>query len=143
MTSPLARKPRRRLGHGLIAVGVTLLLVCLAAWTFAPALFAGPTATIRWQLAPLGAGIDRTASVVPVYLDQWPDEACSRGRDWLAAPLVTETPWSVTITMRTASAFAGCDGWYDFWGTPIEIPLMAPLGGRAIFDGSTIPASPR
>jgi hypothetical protein len=142
MTSQPAPEPRLRRGRRLVVAGLGLLLACVVVWTFAPALLAGPSPTIRWQLAPFG-NVDRTSSVVKVYMDQWPAESCSQGRDWLAAPLVTETPLSVTITMRAASSFAGCGGWYDFWGTPVEVRLMAPVGPRVILDGSTIPASPR
>ena len=146
MTSPPAREPRRRVRRGPLIVGVILLVGCLAVWMVAPALLAGPSSTIRWQLTPgSGEPIDPTTSVIDVYMDQWPVESCPGSADWLAPPLVVETPVSVTITMHTSWSFAGsgCNGWYDFWGTPIEVHLSSPLGGRMLFDGSTIPPSPR
>ena len=146
MTSAPASEPRRRVRRGPLIVGVTLLVGCLAIWMVAPALLAGPTTTIRWQTASgFGPALDQSSSVVSVYMDQWPAESCPGSANWLAPPLVVETPVSVTITMHTSSAFQGsaCNGWYDFWGTPIEVHLGSPLGGRMLFDGSTIPPSPR
>ena len=144
MTNPPAPEPRRSVRRGLLIAGVALLATCLAAWAFAPTLLALPSTTVRWQLASgFGPALDRDSSVVAVYLDQWPAESCLRGGGWLATPIVIETPWSVTITMHTASSFAGCGGWYDFWGEPVDVPLAAPLGGRMLFDGSTIPPAPR
>jgi hypothetical protein len=146
MTSPSAPTARRRVRRGPLIAGIALLVVFLAIWFFAPALVAGPSTTIRWQVGVgFGQPIDPTSSVVPVYMDQWPVESCVSGGDWLAPPVVTETPWSVTITMHTSSSFDRnrCVGWYDFWGTPIEVHLTAPLGGRALFDGSTIPPEAR
>jgi hypothetical protein len=146
MTSPPAREPRRRVRRGALIVGVTLLVACLAVWLFAPALLVAPSRPVRWQLASgFGEALDRTSTVIPVYMDEWPAEFCPRAGDWLATPLVTETPWSVVITMHTSTSFdtSACSGWYDFWGTPIEVQLIAPLAGRALFDGSTVPPAPR
>jgi hypothetical protein len=129
----------------VLIAGVLLLVLCLAVWLLAPTVLALGSRTVRWQLASgFGEAPDTTASVVAVYLNEWPAESCSDG-NWLGTPLVIETPLSVTITMRARSSFdaGACVGWYDFWGTPVEVQLSAPLGGRVLFDGSTIPPSPR
>jgi hypothetical protein len=145
MTSLPAREPRRRVRRGALIAGVTLLVACLVIWLFAPALLVVPSKTVRWQLLWLDEATARTSTVIPVYMDEWPAEFCAQDGYWLAAPLVTETPWSVTITMHTRSSFdaSACSGWYDFWGTPIEVHLSEPLDGRALFDGSTIPPGAR
>jgi hypothetical protein len=74
---------------------------------------------------------------------------------WLAPPAISYTPWSVTITMHTTDAFAAtttCGGGNDNTGMfgimrdvgiPVAVQLREPLGGRALFDGSSSPSAAR
>jgi hypothetical protein len=113
--------------------------------------------TVAWGLS---AGIGGPAfdpataqamTVVNVEV-QWP--ACVNAGDssWLT-PEVSYMPWSVTITLRTSAAYAekcskGADGQpavigYYLSDLSFPVRLSEPLGGRPLFDGSTVPATER
>jgi len=156
VTTPRIRRPR------VFLAGIVLLAVVVV---FGTCSVLGPKGTpIGWQLANLHSiggprGWDspdeaKVATVVYLRTDWWP--ACHPYDDetgpfanssWLT-PDITYTPWSVTITMRINDSYSrkgdcGRFGFYDFWGLPVAVQLSEPLGGRALFDGSTFPLSPR
>ncbi len=118
---------------------------------------------IGWQLANLHSvggprgwdSLDEAKAATVVYLvtDWWPschpyDDSTGpfANSSWLT-PEITYTPWSVTITMRVTASYdqnQECGrGFYDYWGLPVAVPLGEPLGGRALFDGSSSPSSAR
>lgn len=71
--------------------------------------------------------------------------ACASGRPpvgRLLAPIVTETPDSVTIAIvvRDAPGAQECPGNPE---VPIVVDLASPLGDRGLFDGSEVPPAPR
>ena len=70
------------------------------------------------------------------------------GLSWLATPVVTYTPVSVMIQLRmTDTAAATCADSHLFAtylsGIYLPVHLSEPLGGRALFDGSSSPAAAR
>jgi hypothetical protein len=139
--------------------GIVLLtaVVVFGAWSFL-----GPKDTpIGWQLANLHSvggprgwdNMDEAKAATVVYLTTawWPschpyDDSTGpfANSSWLT-PDITYTPWSVTITMRIKDSYdqnPECGrGFYDYWGLPVAVQLREPLGGRALFDGSTFPPS--
>jgi hypothetical protein len=147
----------------LVVIGALLLVAALAVWTLAPSVLV-QTLKAPWQLADPLPGVSyvridpessifrrefdeaaaRATTVIRIQMNLWPAD-CSSGDDWLAEPLVSYTPSSVTITMqaRPEFKFASCAGWYDFYGLPLEVHLSEPLAGRPLFDGSGIPTSAR
>jgi hypothetical protein len=155
VTAPRIRRPR------VFLAGIVLLaaVVVFGAWSVL-----GPKGTpIGWQLANLHSvggprgwdNLDEAKAATVVYLttDWWPschpyDNETGPFADssWLT-PDVTYTPFSVTITMRIKDSFyrdPSCRmGFYDFWGLPVAVQLSEPLGGRALFDGSTFPPATR
>jgi hypothetical protein len=112
---------------------------------------------LSWQLS-LGSGFDaataQTTTVVPIEV-QHPGCTPSGGTSWLAAPIVSYTPWSVTITMQmndtvdTSTCFGQTSpgrlptiGFY-LMGLTYPVQLSEPLDGRALFDGSSFPPQAR
>jgi hypothetical protein len=142
----LWRVQRRFQRPGLmIAIGV-LVLVALGAWVLPPLAIASDR-SVGWELGHGfgGPGFDpvtaQTTTTIPIVVD-WP--GCEGG-DWLAAPAIVYTPWSVTITMSTSDAFAAKGkprGWC-LSGKYVRVQLSEPLGGRQLFDGSWFPAHAR
>jgi hypothetical protein len=135
---------------GLALVGV-VMLVAVAAWLLLPSSSVPPSRFVGWQLGHGfgGPAFDpataQTTTVIPVEVE-WP--ACAPDGVWLATPAVTYTPVSVTIQLRmTDTAAAACadrhvDG-FHLSGTYLPVQLSEPLGGRALFDGSSSPAAAR
>ena len=143
---------RRFVSIGLVLVGV-VMLVAVAAWLFLPS-SVPPVRLVGWKLdyGYGGPAFDpataQTTTVIPVEVE-WP--ACVRdpgGLSWLATPVVTYTPVSATIQLRmTDTAAATCAasdviGWYTS-GLYLPVHLSEPLGGRALFDGSSSPPAAR
>ena len=141
---------RRFVPIGLVLVGV-VMLVAVAAWLLLPS-SVPPARFVGWKLdyGYIGPAFDpataQTTTVIPVEVD-WP--ACAPGGvSWLATPVVTYTPVSVTIQLRmTDTAAATCAdrpvvGTY-LSGVYLQVHLSEPLGGRALFDGSSSPAAAR
>jgi hypothetical protein len=135
--------------RALMIAGVALLVGALAARLFFPALSIPSNRLTGWQMHGfLGQGFDpttaQTTTVVRVAVAQWPVEFAQGDSSWLARPEVTYTPWSVTITLYTSDAFTGqkVRGWFDTGGW-VDVLLKEPLGGRALFDGSTFPPAAR
>jgi hypothetical protein len=142
----LRRVQRRYNRPGLmIALGV-LVLAVLGAWVLPP-LAIQSDRSVGWELGHGFGGpkfdpaTAQTTTTIPIVVD-WP--GCASG-DWLAAPAIVYTPWSVTITMSTSDAFAAKDkllGWC-LSGKYVRVQLSEPLGGRQLFDGSWFPAHAR
>lgn len=161
-TSHAIAAPRTRLRHfarvGIMVVGV-VMLVAVAAWLLLPSPSL-PWERIGWQLDGFpGPAFDpttaQTTTVIPVYIASWPAEYAADDDSWLATPAITYTPWGVIITLHASDSF-GCAGkmarplsggasiscWYDTGGW-VPVHLSEPLGGRALFDGSTLPPAAR
>jgi hypothetical protein len=153
-----ALRIRRR---GFVVAGIVLLAVTVVLG--ARIALAPKGKPIGWQLANIHSvggphGWDdlaaaKVATVVYLRTDWWPachpfDEMSGNvaNSSWLQ-PDIAYTAWSVTITMRIDDSYyqnAECGrGFYDYWGTPVAVPLSEPLGGRALFDGSTSPTAAR
>ena len=119
-----------------------------------------PLPTVGWFLADGlvgGPSFDpstaQTTTVVPieVYLL----DRCAHEDAMLTQPEVSYTPTSVTITMRlnlTASALSACPALINGKvpvgrvldvGVPVQVYLISPLAGRALFDGADDPPDPR
>jgi hypothetical protein len=155
MTGLRIRRPR------LVFAGIAVLAVAvgLGAWSVL-----GPHGkSVGWQLAKLHSvggprgwdSLDEAKAATVVYLrtDWWPachpydnDTGGFANSSWLT-PDITYTPWSVMITLRIKDSYyqnRDCGrGFYDFWGLPVAVPLQEPLGGRALFNGSTFPPAAR
>jgi hypothetical protein len=113
--------------------------------------------TIAWRPSAGigGPGFDpataQATTVVNVEV-QWPGCVDFGDYSWLT-PEVSYMPWSVTITLRTTDTYAakcskGADGQpavigYYLSDLSFPVQLSEPLGGRALFDGSTVPATER
>ena len=140
---------RRFVSIGLVLVGV-VMLVAVAAWLLLPS---SSVRFVGWKFVyndgggvAFGPATAQTTTVIPVEVE-WP--ACvPEGISWLATPVVTYTPVSVTIQLRmTDTAAATCAdshirGTY-LSGVWLPVHLSEPLGGRALFDGSISPAAAR
>lgn len=159
----LTRARRRRSRPALIG-GLVLLMVSASVGFVIPTIQRVTSRAYPWHLADPGPGVTytrispdsstvrkdfdeaaaRATTVVRIVMDMWP-ASCPSIPDWLAAPDIAYTPWSVTISMRAKPDFdfSACFGWYDIWGTPLEIQLSQPLDGRPLFDGSGVPTTAR
>ena len=141
---------RRFVPIGLVLVGV-VMLVAVAAWLFLPS-SVPPVRFVGWKLdyGYGGPAFDpataQTTTVIPVEVE-WP--ACApAGLSWLATPVVTYTPVSVTIQLRMTDTAAATCADRQYVGTYLSgiylpVHLSEPLGGRALFDGSSSPAAAR
>ena len=113
--------------------------------------------TIAWE-ASAGIGgpafdpaTAQTMTVVNVEV-QWPGCVDLGDYSWLT-PEVSYMPWSVTITLRTTDNYAakcskgaaGQPAVIGYYPSDLSFPvqLSEPLGGRPLFDGSTVPATER
>lgn len=137
---------------GMVVMGIVVGAV--AAWLVVPSASFPPSRLVGWRLADGFMGTPKfdpttayTTGAVPISVD-W--LSCAPQNDtWLAPPAIRYTPWSVTITMHTTDAFAatttcgggnanrGSIGIMLDVGIPVEVHLSEPLGGRALFDGSS------
>ena len=142
---------RRFVSIGLVLVGV-VMLVAVAACLLLPSLSVPPARFVGWKLdyGYGGPAFDpataQTTTVIPVEVTR---PVCARdGVSWLATPVVTYTPVSVMIQLRmTDTAAATCAdrhivGTY-LSGIYLPVHLSEPLGGRALFDGSSSPPAAR
>jgi hypothetical protein len=142
------------------AIGLLAVVVILAAMVRLEApLDSIPSGKLlSWQLGSVAPGSRVTAStaqtttVVGIEVEH-PGCTPSDGGSWLADPIVTYTPWSVTITMylndttncgsqQTPHEGLPLVGGY-LMGTIYEVQLREPLGGRALLDGSSFPPQAR
>ncbi len=157
-----ALPPKRRSTTGDILVFsfvILLLMAAVAAWLLVPSLAIPSSQRVGWQLNHGFGGLAfdpttaQTTTVIPIEVER---PGCApAGTSWLADPVVTYTPWSVTITMHTTDAFGDVTkcyprdstgrsivGWY-LSGTYFPVHLSQPLWGRALFDGSQLPPAAR
>lgn len=146
-----------------VAIGFLAVLVVLSI----PVRLMLPTQSIpssrllSWQLnsgvgQPLDPFAARTATEVTIVVEH-PGCAPIDVGPWLADPIISYTPWSITITMHmndtadTASCSsqqAQHEGSLPIVGgylTGIFYPVQLgdPLGGRLLFDGSSFPPQAR
>ena len=152
-TAPESRtRLRRFVSIGLVLVGV-VMLAAVAAWLLLLSSSVPPARFLGWKFVyndgggvAFGPATAQTTTVIPVEVD---DPACVPGGiSWLATPVVTYTPVSVTIQLRmtdTAAAACADNHFVGFYLSGIYLPvhLSEPLGGRALFDGSSSPAAAR
>jgi len=100
---------------------------------------------VEWRLGDLDPVTAQTATVIPISVDEYaPAECYAPAASWLETPKITYTRSSVIITMHKTDAYvhAHCTSFYTTnWSGTVQ--LSEPLGGRALFDGSTSPPDPR
>jgi hypothetical protein len=126
-----------------------------------PAQSIPPSRLLSWQLnsgvgQQLNAAAAQTATEVTVEVEH-PYCAPIDVGPWLADPIVSYTPWSVTITMHLndTADMATCSsqqaqhqgslplvGGY-LTGIFYQVQLSEPLRGRMLFDGSSFPPAAR
>jgi hypothetical protein len=157
----VARVRARRsatVGIGLLAV---LMVFSLTVRFVAPGPLIPSSRLLSWQRSSgfPAAGPDPATpqgTVVTIEVEH-PYCAPGDGTSWLAAPIVSSTPWSVTITMHMndtpetascSSTQAPHEGPLPIVGgylTGIFVPvhLSEPLGFRMLFDGSSSPPQAR
>jgi hypothetical protein len=127
----------------LIVSGFALLLVAGAGWLYASA---PKSPGIPWRLVGMGGANSSLAEmqlhdplVVRVHVEMWPVDRTDDS--WLVQS-VDETSSAVTITLRLSPDYPRpktlpeSGGWYDTGGW-VNVHLHAPLGDRALIDGST------
>lgn len=162
--------PRRRiLSVGLIVAGVAML-AAVAARLLSPVPSASPPADgVWWRLtggpeSVVGDGeagaprldqttVQTTTEIPIVTYYPWPGGLAAPDDSWLGTPTITYTPSAVIITMHVSASFTcgppvatikqAC-GWSlepRYVQKPVH--LSEPLGGRALFDGSTNPPRQR
>ncbi len=141
-----------------IAFLTVLLVISIPVRLMLPTQSIPSSRLLNWKLNSgfAGAGLDpeavRATRVVTIEVEHPGCTPISVG-PWLADPIISSTPWSVTITMHmndTADT-ANCSsqqaphdgplpivGGY-LMGVLVEVHLGEPLGGRMLFDGSTFP----
>jgi hypothetical protein len=154
-TQPSVPAPRTR-SRRLVVLGLVISVVVagvLVVRPIFPALVYPSRQLIRWdlELSPGEVRFDAVTAetttrfaVAIWYPGSAPDPPDT---SWLE-PIITYTPWSVMITLHSRlsgpcdTTTLPCVGRYlkTFF---IPIQLSEPLGGRALFDGSTFPPTAR
>jgi hypothetical protein len=141
----------RRLATAGIGLLTLLMVASLTVRLVAPGPLIPSSRLLNWQLSGgLLASSDPTVVTIEV---EHPVCAPINVESWLADPIVSYTPWSVTITMHMNDTpdTANCSseqaphqgplpivGGY-LTGIFYKVHLSEPLGGRALFDGSSLP----
>lgn len=151
----------RRLATGAFGLLAVLMVVSVPVRLMMPAQAIPSAQLLSWQLNRIsGLGFDQAAAQTTTVVQIEVEHPYCVGMDagpWLADPLVTYTPWSVTITMHMdgtadtpncTSQQATHDGTLPLVGgylTGLFVPvhLSEPLGNRLLFDGSSFPPAPR
>jgi hypothetical protein len=149
----------RRLATAGIGFLVVLMVISIPVRLVTPAVLLPSSRLLSWQLSSafgprLDSATAQTTTAVQIEVDHPGCTPSSGDPSWLAAPLVTYTPWSVTITMRMTDTFdATCFVRTDssgrlplvgsyLMGLIYPVQLSEPLGGRALYDGSSfLPAA--
>jgi hypothetical protein len=151
-TDPVLQAPRWR-SKRLVILGLVIALIVagpLLVRLFFPALVYPSGQLVGWDLNGVGGprfdpAQAQTATVVAVGVWVQGTPPLPLDSSYLE-PIITYTPWSVMITLRNPHAVdcgaLPCVGGYT---TTISYPvqLSEPLGGRALFDGSTFPPAAR
>jgi len=158
----VARVMARRLATAAIGFLAVLMVISLAVRLVAPGPLIPSSRLLSWQVnsGHPGAGSDpataQTTTVVPIEVEH-PGCAPIDAGPWLADPIVSYTPWSVTITMHMndtadtadcSSQQAPHDGPLPIVGGYLtglfyKVQLSEPLGGRMLLDGSSFPPQAR
>jgi hypothetical protein len=156
-----ARVAARRLATAAMGALAILLAVSVSVQVVAPGARIPPSRTLNWKLNG-GAFVSRNAAgsltTTEVTIEvEHPGCAPDDGGPWIADPIISSTPWSVTITMHMNDnpVVAKCGsqqtphegslplvGGY-LTGVFVPVHLPEPLGGRALFDGSSSPPAQR
>ncbi len=156
-----ARVVARRLATASFGLLVVLMVVSVPVRLMVPAQSIPSSRLLNWKVVSglLGRTLDpATARTTAVTIEvEHPGCTPTDVGPWLADPIVSYTPWSVTITMHmndTADT-AGCSsqqaphdgslplvGGY-LMGIIYEVRLSEPLGGRMLLDGSSFPPQVR
>lgn len=151
----VARVVTRRLATAGIGFLAVVMVISIPVRLMAPSVLLPSSRLLSWQLSSafgprLDATTAQTTTAVQIEVTHPGCTPSSGDLSWLAAPLVTYTPWSVTITMRMSDAFdATCFAGRDssgrlplvgsyLMGLIYPVQLSEPLGGRALFDGSSL-----
>jgi hypothetical protein len=151
-TVPASRTRSRRLVILGLVIAIIVVGVVVVRPIF-PALAYPSRQLISWNLGDVVGGprIDRATAQTMTVVDVsawWPGAAPDPPDTSWVEPIITYTPWSVMITLH--SRISGpcdtsplpCVGKY-LMPFPIPVQLSEPLGGRALFDGSTFPPAAR
>ena len=140
---------RRSVPTGLKVAGVAMVVALAGALLLFPGVPVPSSRLVAWQLHGFaGPGFDpttaQTSYVVRVAVARWPTEFDQNNSSWLATPVVTYTPLSVTITLYTTESFSQkrMYSWFDTGGW-VDVQLTEPLGRRMLFDGSNFPLAVR
>ena len=153
-----ARVARRRLATAGLGLLVVLMVISIPARLMMPGESIPSGRLLSWQLNRIpGLGFDSTSAQTTTLVQIEVEHPYCVGMGagpWLADPIVTYTPWSVTVTMHMDDA-PGCtsgraphDGPLPLVGgylTGLFVPvqLSEPLRGRMLFDGSSFPPAAR
>ena len=148
----------RRFVFTALTIGAAAALLTAAVW-YLPSASLQPGRSVPWKVGYFGGHVFDSsaateATVVPIEVDH-PYCVPVHINPWFDVT-VSYTPVSVTIQARmTAAAAALCPtqgpqppgslpvvGGY-LSGVPYTVKLREPLGGRALFDGFTFPATER
>jgi hypothetical protein len=134
-----------------VIVGLVLALIVAGALVVRPifpALFYPSWQLVGWELDQVG-GFDPTKAqtTTVVWVGVWVHGTPPVPLDAsYLDPIITYTPWSVTITLRDPRAVdctpLPCVGGYTM-PVPYPVQLGEPLGARALFDGSAFPPAAR
>ncbi len=143
---PTRRIPALAILALVIAVGLGAGLV------YANASKGGGGEAIPWHLDGMGGANSSLAdsqvsdpNILRVHIEVWP--STSPDDSWLV-PSVDYGSDGVTVTLRPDEAHAlhqnglPTVGWYDTGGW-VNVRLSEPVGRRALYDGSTSPATQR
>ena len=137
-------------------IASVVIVVLVAALLLFPSLSIASSRLVSWRGGP-GTALASAQTLTVIRVEANRSSCVTDARAWLAPPMVTYTPWSVIITLRTTDAYESTNkcaqlrrapnasnsslpivGFY-LSGYYLDIPLSEPLGGRALFDGSTFP----
>jgi hypothetical protein len=124
-----------------------VIIGLLLAWLIAPSLLIPSQRMVGWQFEGIPGRVSDTSATgttLNVFVASWPTEFQQGDDSWLEQRVI-ETPLTVTITLHTSDAYEALPwqrGWFDTGGS-VMVHLSAPLGGRALFDGSGFPPQPR
>ena len=153
-----ARVVARRLTTAAIGLVAVLLLVSIPIRLTgshlppAPGAPIDPSQLLNWKLVGglLGSS---DPTVVTIEVEHPGCTPSSEDMSWLADPIIATTPWSVTITMHMDLPTCKSQqtphegslplvGGY-LMGIIYRVHLGEPLGGRALYDGSSSPPAAR
>lgn len=157
-----ARVGARRAVTGALGVLAVVTIISISVRLLAPALLIPSSRLLSWRIASGSIGVASDPATTPsttVLTIEVEHPGCApiEAGPWLADPIVSSTPWSVTITMHMNDTpdTAGCssmEGPHDgslplvggyLTGIFVPVQLNEPLGGRMLFDGSTFPSAGR